>query len=113
MKTLVTFLLGCLFLAPIIAITTVFDGYTLSILWGWFVIPTFSVPEFTVPALTIPTAIGLRLVVSIFAGDSINFNDMASTSKEFFGKFFLAVVISMFGNGTALLLGWIVLTHFR
>lgn len=36
----------------------VLDGWVLSILWGWFAVPTFGLP-----ALSIPTAIGLRVIL--------------------------------------------------
>jgi hypothetical protein len=42
-----------------IAITAIFDGYALSVLWRWFIVKQFSLPE-----LSIPAAIGIGLVVS-------------------------------------------------
>lgn len=40
---------------------TIFRGWTLSVLWGWFVVTTFGLP-----ALSIPQAIGATIVVSFF-----------------------------------------------
>ena len=42
-----------------LAIATIFSGYTLSILWEWFVVPTFNLPK-----LNIPSAIGLALIIN-------------------------------------------------
>ena len=39
-------------------INTIWSGYALSILWGWFIVPVFSIQE-----ISIPTAIGVVLVV--------------------------------------------------
>ncbi|PID31435.1 hypothetical protein CR983_01280 [Candidatus Saccharibacteria bacterium] len=40
----------------------VFVGWVVTVLWGWFVTPTFDLPE-----LNIPTAIGVYLILSIWA----------------------------------------------
>ncbi|MEM7209586.1 MAG: hypothetical protein AAF434_17335 [Pseudomonadota bacterium] len=42
-------------------VSTIVTGFVISVLWGWFVAPTFGVPE-----LSIPIAIGLAMVVSYF-----------------------------------------------
>ena len=39
--------------------SSIFNGYALSVLWGWFVVPTFSAP-----ALGVVPAIGIAMVVS-------------------------------------------------
>ena len=39
----------------------IFSGYTITVLWEWFVIPLFDLP-----ALTIPQALGLATVVTYF-----------------------------------------------
>ncbi len=36
------------------------EGYVFTVLWGWFVVPTFNLPE-----LSIPFALGICLVTSI------------------------------------------------
>lgn len=40
----------------------IINGYVLSVLWGWFIVPTFGVS-----ALSIVPAIGVAIVVSSFA----------------------------------------------
>lgn len=50
---------GALLLAqPLFA---VWEGYAISVLWGWFVVPVFHAPP-----LHLAQAIGLDLVVSVF-----------------------------------------------
>lgn len=39
--------------------SAIFNGYALSVLWGWFIVPTFGLP-----ALAVAPAIGVALVVS-------------------------------------------------
>lgn len=43
----------------LIVFGVLWSGYALSILWGWFVVPTFHLP-----ALSIPAAIGISMIVS-------------------------------------------------
>lgn len=52
----------------VIVCSSIFYGFVLSILWGWFVVPALHAPT-----LSIPLAIGLSQVVSMFtyrAGDT-------------------------------------------
>ena len=42
-----------------IAVGAILNGYVLTILWGWFIIPTFHLPP-----LSIPAAIGIAMVAS-------------------------------------------------
>lgn len=37
------------------------NAWALTLLWAWFVVPTFDVP-----ALTIPVALGLSLIIALF-----------------------------------------------
>lgn len=39
-------------------VASIFGGWVLTVLWRWFIIPTFGLP-----ALSIPLAIGINLVV--------------------------------------------------
>ena len=56
-------ILGAFTLAPcLIASAAVLDGWVLSILWHWFM-----VPQFHLPPLRIPNAIGLSMIVAITA----------------------------------------------
>ena len=49
-------------IALVSAITgTVWSGYVITLLWKWFVVPTFGLP-----LLSIPLAIGLALLLTMF-----------------------------------------------
>lgn len=54
----------------VLALCVFLEGLCLSILWGWFVAPTFGLPE-----ITIPIAIGLALVVSCTRSPHIHSDD--------------------------------------
>ncbi len=43
----------------VIALRAILRGFVLTMLWGWFLVPTFDLPE-----LGIPVAIGISLVAS-------------------------------------------------
>ena len=55
--------LGCILIIIgiplVLVVVSILNGYVLSILWGWFIVPTFEAPELSVVA-----AIGISLVVS-------------------------------------------------
>lgn len=50
---------GFVYLLFLIVASSIFNGYALSVLWGWFVVPTFGVPQ-----LSVVSAIGIALIVS-------------------------------------------------
>jgi hypothetical protein len=52
-------LLAILGLLIIIPLNAVLEGWVLTTLWGWFVVPTFDLPQ-----LTVVPAIGLCLIVN-------------------------------------------------
>ena len=51
----------------LLVISSVWRGYVLTLLWGWFIVATFGLP-----ALTLAAAIGMSLVVSFltYQGDA-------------------------------------------
>ncbi len=49
---------GVVGVAFLMVFSAIFNGYALSVLWGWFVVPTFGAP-----ALDVVPAIGIALVV--------------------------------------------------
>jgi hypothetical protein len=56
-------LIGCLALVGILAVApvlVVLNGWVLSVLWGWFVVPALGLPT-----LSIPLAIGLCSVAQV------------------------------------------------
>lgn len=54
-----TFLVTAALVVVFVVSATMLNGYALSVLWGWFVVPTFE----TVPPLSLPAAIGIAMVV--------------------------------------------------
>jgi hypothetical protein len=46
-------------IAAMIGLGASINGFMLSIMWGWFIVPTFNLPK-----ITVPVAIGMMLMVS-------------------------------------------------
>ena len=51
---------GFALLMFMIVFGAIMNGYVVSVLWGWFIVPTFDAPT-----LNIPSAIGIALVVRV------------------------------------------------
>jgi uncharacterized membrane protein len=79
-------------------LSALYSGYVLSVLWAWFVVPTFGLP-----ALTIPVAIGLALIVSFMAKSDAE----EKTDDEITSKIVSAVVKAILKPSFALLFGWV------
>jgi hypothetical protein len=79
----------------LLAVTAIWRGYVLSILWGWFAVPAFGLPT-----LSIPLAIGLALIVGYLTADST-----LERKRQGFGA---AMAVSLLGPAFVLLVGWIV-----
>ena len=74
-------------------------GFTLSVLWGWFVVPLFGLP-----ALSIAQAFGLALVVRSANGiSSQSEKSKDDLSTAIMKLFFLPLLLS----GLILLFGWV------
>lgn len=103
MSLIVVLGLFLLCLPPIV----ILSGYTLSTLWGWFVVPLFSLP-----ALTIPYAIGLMIVVTfVFHKKQDSDSDEVSklVSTEDYTKFLIdKIVYVLVFNAMTLGIGWVV-----
>lgn len=95
MEALMVACVAFLGVAVTVVISTIFSGYALSVLWGWFIAPVFHLPQ-----LSIPVAIGLALVVG-FMTKQVNWND----GDE---KGYKELVCSLVKPAFALLIGWIV-----
>lgn len=82
------------------ALSSIWSGYVLSVLWGWFIVPTFHLPP-----LSVVTAIGIAIVVSYLTHQIDRDDDKKREWSETFTK--------MIGWGIikpliALCFGWIV-----
>ena len=87
------------FLASIIVlvvISSILRGYVLSVLWGWFVVPTFGLP-----ALSIPIAIGISLILA-FTTHQIS---VKKEEDKSFGTQFSNIILYPL---LTLAIGWIV-----
>jgi len=92
-----------IFVSLIVALVlgSIFNGYALSVLWGWFIVPVFHLP-----ALTVVPAIGIAMVVGYLTrqiGPDVEEKDRSSSEKmarSFAHAFFLPLF--------ALFFGWIV-----
>lgn len=63
MRSLGCFGLIAFFVLSLVAVS-IFNGYVLTVLWGWFVVPTFP----NIPALTLVPAIGIAGILRLMTG---------------------------------------------
>lgn len=89
-------LLGLLGVPAYFALSAIWKGYVLSVLWGWFVVPLGA------PPVTIPVAIGVSLVVSLLT-KSVRPTDIDGELQ--LGK---QAYIAAAGPALMLFVGWIV-----
>lgn len=93
--------LGAIVGIPVlIALGSIFNGYALKVLWGWFIVPIFHLPQ-----LSIPSAIGIALVVGYLTKQT---NDCEEKERSGGEKFSRAVLEAILRPSLALLVGWIV-----
>ena len=74
MPTLILIIIGSV--AGIIGLTIV-RGWVLSVLWGWFIVPTFDLPE-----LSIGIALGIVLIIGMFQGTN-NIKNFITNKQEY------------------------------
>ncbi len=91
-------LAGFLALCLTAAAVMVWSGYVLSLLWGWFLVPTFGFP-----VLSIPAAIGLALIVRYLTAHKTDVTK-DKTKDERIAEWGVAFL----WPALALLVGWIV-----
>lgn len=92
-----TFALLSLLMIPVGMLLT---GFTISVLWGWFIVPTFELP-----ALSMTQALGLGITVGYFTSHLANHDWGEEDLDE---KTFRVVVLPFAKTGIFLLFGWIV-----
>lgn len=85
----------------LLLLITIINGYTLMVLWGWFVAPVFKIQE-----LTILQAIGLCLIILHLRakGSTAEKKDKKASIKGLTKSFGSSVIYA----GVALLSGWVV-----
>ena len=84
-------------LAVAIVLGSVWRGYVLSVLWGWFVIPVFEAPR-----LTTVGAIGLSLIASFLTYQS------NAAKKRDDDALIEALAVAAVVPAMALTMGWVV-----
>jgi len=93
--------LGAIVGVPLlIALSAIFNGYVLKVLWGWFIIPIFHLPQ-----LSIPSAIGIALVVGYLTKQTNDCKEKERTGGERISRAILEAVLR---PSFALFFGWIV-----
>lgn len=76
------------------------NGYALSILWGWFVVPVFGLPQ-----LTVVSAIGIAMIVSYLTRE---IDGEKNKDKGFGAKMLEGTIVAVLKPSFALLFGYIV-----
>ena len=84
----------------LIAVGCIWNGYVLTFLWGWFVVPTFGMP-----ALQLAPAIGLAVVVGYLTHQYMPKVTKEGSSLDQMGRAFMHMALK---PAMALLVGWIV-----
>lgn len=77
-------------------------GWVMTVLWSWFVVPTFHLPE-----LSIPVAIGLSLMIGMFIAKRISAekSEQKKSSSELVGEI---LGVGFGGPLLVLFFGWII-----
>ena len=85
----------------LIALAAILNGYALSVLWSWFMVPTFHLPP-----LGIVPAMGMAMVVSFltYHYDEDKAKEQASQSERI-GKVCMSIILRPV---MALILGWVI-----
>ena len=84
----------------LMALSSIFNGYALKVLWGWFIVPIFHLPF-----LNIPSAIGISLVVGYLTKQADSYVDKDKSAGVRIGESFLRAFLQ---PAIALFIGWIV-----
>lgn len=82
-------------LFALIALSAMLRGYVLSVLWGWFIVPTFGLP-----GISIPIAIGIGIILSFTTHQISAAREKQSTGDHVFNIVAHPLLV--------LLIGWIV-----
>ena len=91
---------GGLFSAIILMVlSAIFSGYALSVLWSWFIVPTFGLP-----AISIPVAIGISIIVG-YMSRSVTEKDEDESFGDIMTK---GIITAITKPAMALLIGYVV-----
>ncbi len=82
-------------------VTTLLEGYVLSVLWRWFMVPILGLP-----ALSVVQAIGIALVVAMLTHQKSH--DYPEDKEKSIAKQVAIILAPFLGPLTALLMGWVI-----
>lgn len=83
----------------VVSLASIWSGYALSILWGWFIVSAFHLPN-----LSIPAAIGVAMIVSYMTYHGTP----SDKDKSFSDKMIEGIATGIARPALALFSGWIV-----
>ena len=83
----------------VVFLSSVWSGYALSILWGWFIVSAFHAP-----ALSIPAAIGVSMIVSYMTYHGTP----TDKDKSFTDKMIEGIAMGIARPALTLFAGWTV-----
>ncbi|MDP3726358.1 MAG: hypothetical protein Q8R36_04140 [bacterium] len=84
----------------LIVVGSIANGFVLSVLWGWFIVPTLGLP-----ALSVVQAIGIAMVVSYLTYHYIDTQKGTEDKRE---KIAMAIGMVILRPLFALFFGWII-----
>lgn len=92
--------IGCLALLVSWPVLATWNGYVLSVLWGWFVVTTFEARP-----LTIPAAIGIAAVVGYLTHQISDYIDKDKSTTQ---RYTETILLGLMRPAFALVFGWLV-----
>ena len=100
MIVLLALLGGFVGLGMLLFFNDLLSGYALSVLWEWFIVPTFGAPH-----LGVVPAIGIAMVVSYMTYQNDDCKKEKRTTRE---EVIRLVAMAVMKPGMSLFFGWIV-----
>lgn len=91
-------LIGCFFFL-LLPLGALWNGYVLSVLWGWFIVPTFEIRP-----LGVLPAIGVAMVVGYLTKQMDTYVDKSKSINE---RIIQSIVYMALGPAIALVFGWV------
>ena len=86
-------------LVALFVFTSLFRGYILSVLWGWFMVPTLGLPR-----LSVVQAIGIAIVVSFLTHQDTSYIPKKERKRSGWESLGVVILYPLI----ALLFGWVV-----
>ena len=93
-------LLAIVGFVALMIVSTLLNGWALSVLWGWFFVPTLGLPD-----LTVVQAIGIGMVVSYLTHQ---YTDTDSKNEEWWEGIVRAFSFAIFKPIFAISFGWVI-----